>query len=55
VKWALLILLLASCAEVEDAERVPVRVGWTWHFPPGLHRPTPHYFPYSLPDRELEP
>jgi hypothetical protein len=53
IMW-LLLLALASCAEAQD-ERVPFHVGWSWRFPPGLHKPTPHYFPYSLPDKEDTP
>ncbi len=50
----LILLALASCAEVEDtAERHPIRAHVTWHFPPGLHKPVRHYFPYGLPDKEV--
>lgn len=55
VACLLLLLALAACAEVEDAaDRHPIRVHATWHFPPGLHRPTPHWFPYAPPERRYE-
>lgn len=56
MRAVLILLALASCAEVPDTiEHRPIRARWTYHFPAGLHKPTPHYFPYSVPDKEVTP
>ena len=51
-----LVLALAGCGlEQEAAGYVPksfVVPLLHWHFPLGLSKETPYYFPYSLPPKE---